>query len=100
MTEISINREFNEVYDFTIEMLKENGFFIKEHSKDAQYIKANRKSTLFSFGERVEVIFKSPTKHKTQIIINSYLRAQAFDLGNNNKKNEVLIASKIKSKFP
>lgn len=95
MVTVTINKPFHVVYLNALSILPRNGFYIKESSEESHYITANKKGSILSFGETVEITFEKIGVHQTKASINSYSTGiQLIDWGVN-KENEQLIKTAL-----
>ena len=95
MEAIVIKRNYNESFDSILRILKKHGFAVKESNRHRGYITANKRSSLMSYGETIEITFRNVLKG-TEISINSYAKGlQIFDWGVN-RQNERLIKNALR----
>jgi hypothetical protein len=95
MTEIEINYPYSTVFDSTINILRDNDFEIKDSNKDDRFIIATKDVSLLSYGETIEISFRT-TNNTTLVSIHSFSKGlQIIDWGTNDK-NEKLIYNELK----
>lgn len=96
MKALKVNATYKEVFNATLKTLKNNGFIVKQRNIDQRYITARKRSSLLSYGEKIEITFKSQNTGKVIANVSSYSQGLQIISWGVNDDNEDLIIRKLK----
>lgn len=96
MEKLIVDKAYIDAYGIVLNTLKNNDCSVKESNKEKKYISAEKRGSIFSYGETIEIQFKIIDTVRTEIFITSYSKGiQIIDWGIN-KDNEKDIKAKLK----